>query len=73
MVESQEGSITAKFPKGITVTLVLPWFEVLGEVWKVGKKLIRGLASEGIYEMLDYESHSSCWMVKGRKHPSRKR
>jgi hypothetical protein len=34
----------------------LSWFEVLGDLWKIGRKLMRGLASEGMYEVLDYES-----------------
>jgi hypothetical protein len=67
MVEDKEGTITAKFPKGITVTLGLPWFEVLGEVWKMGRKLMRGLASEGIYEVLDYESTLELLDDKGKK------
>jgi len=25
--------------------LSLPWFEIAGEAWKVGRKLMRGLAS----------------------------
>lgn len=36
--------------------LGLPWFEIAGEVWKVGRKLMRGLANEGMYEVLEYES-----------------
>lgn len=33
----------------------LPWFEIMGKVWNIGKKIIRGLAIEGVYEVLDYE------------------
>lgn len=33
----------------------LRWFEVIGNLWKIGRKIVRGLASEGVYEVLDYE------------------
>lgn len=39
----------------ISLAFGLPWFEIIGEVWKIGRKLMRGLATEGIYEVLDYE------------------
>jgi len=34
----------------------LPWLEIAAETWKLAKKLWRGLADEGIYEVLEYES-----------------
>jgi hypothetical protein len=67
MVENKEGIITAKLPKGITVTLGLPLFEILGEIWKIGRKLMRGLASEGMYEVIDYESTLELLDAKGKK------
>jgi hypothetical protein len=67
MVEDKDGTITAKFPKGITVTLGLPWFEILGEVWKMGRKLMRGLSNEGMYDVLDYESTLELLDDKGKK------
>ena len=33
----------------------IPWFEIMGNLWNIGKKIMRGLSSEGIYEVLDYE------------------
>ena len=33
----------------------LPWFELIGRIWKVGRQIVRGLSSEGTYEVLDYE------------------
>jgi hypothetical protein len=67
MVENKEGTITAKLPKGITITLGLPLFEILGEFWKFGRKLMRGLANEGLYEVLDYESTLELLDSKGKK------
>jgi hypothetical protein len=34
----------------------LPWFEIVGQLWKFGRKVIRGMSNEGVYEVLEYES-----------------
>ena len=34
----------------------IPWIDVLAEVWKLIRHLWQGLADEGIYEVLEYES-----------------
>ena len=39
-----------------SVLLRLPWAEILTEAWKTGRKILRGLADEGMYEVLEYES-----------------
>lgn len=42
----------------VTIIIALlgsPWVEVLAEGWKLGHKLWRGLADEGMYEVLDYQ------------------
>jgi hypothetical protein len=39
----------------LAFVLNLHWFEILGNVWRLGRKILRGLASEGVYEVLDYE------------------
>lgn len=38
-----------------TFALDIPWFELLGRIWKIGRKIVRGTSHEGIYEVLDYE------------------
>lgn len=38
------------------MNLGLPWFELAGEMWKIGRKVMRGLSNEGMYEVLNYES-----------------
>jgi hypothetical protein len=50
----------------------LSWFEVLGDLWKIGRKLMRGLASEGMYEVLDYESTLEILDKKGKEATFRK-
>jgi len=39
----------------LNIALDLPWFELLGRVWKISRKIIRGGSNEGMYEVLDYE------------------
>ncbi len=36
--------------------LDLPWMDVLAAVWKLIRHLWQGLADEGMYEVLEYES-----------------
>jgi len=43
------------WPTIITMALGLPWFQIIGQLWKFGRKIMRGLANEGIYEVLDYK------------------
>jgi len=47
-------STNLKIPM-LTFALDIPWFELLGRIWKIGRKIVRGLSHEGIYEVLDYE------------------
>ena len=42
--------------RSIAALFELPWIKIIAEAWKLGKKLVRGLSLEGIYEVLDYES-----------------
>jgi hypothetical protein len=51
----------------------VPWVEILTEAWKYSRKLLNGMTSEGIYEVLDYEMFLELHDVKGinatyRKH-----
>ena len=38
------------------IVLNIPWLQILAESWKLGRKLWRGMAVEGMYEVLEYES-----------------
>ena len=59
--------------KSLVNGLGLPWFEIAGELWKVGHKLMRGMASEGMYEVLDYESTLEIHDSQGRRATYEKR
>ena len=48
---------TGKFSEWfIKLLLDIPWIDVLAKVWKLARHLWQGLADEGIYEVLEYES-----------------
>lgn len=61
--------------QGITNSIILKdsigsslsWLEFIGDLWKIGKKVIRGLSNEGMYEVLDYETTLELLDPKGHK------
>ena len=40
----------------VEILFSIPWLDVLAYIWRSGRKLWNGLADEGMYEVLDYES-----------------
>jgi hypothetical protein len=56
-----------------SILLSLPWVEILTEVWKSGKKVLRGMSNEGMYEVLEYESTLELKDKKGEKAGLKKR
>jgi len=59
--------------KLVATLLGLPWIEVITEAWKLGRKILRGLADEGMYEVLEYESTLELQDREGKKAVFRKR
>lgn len=57
----------AKIPGWAIKLLDLPWIEILGELWKYGRKFARGLVNEGVYETLEYESTLEIHNKKGTR------
>jgi hypothetical protein len=53
--------------------LNIPWPEILANAWKYGRKLLRGLISEGMYEVLEYESTLELFNQSGTKAHFKKR
>ena len=47
--------------------LDLPWPEIVGELWKYGRKVMRGFSNEGMYEVLEYESTLELIDQEGKK------
>lgn len=46
---------------------MVPWLEVIAFAWKIGRKLWRGLADEGMYEVLDFHASLELLNTKGTR------
>jgi len=62
-----------RFNKLIDLISYLSFIEVFYDLWKVGRKAIRGIAVEGMYEVLEYESTLELMDCKGKQAIFRKR
>ena len=69
----QADSNPSPFPRWTEILLNLPWPEMAGQFWQIGKKIMRGLFNEGMYEVLDYETTLELYDGKGMKATLRKR
>jgi hypothetical protein len=54
-MENNAQDIGTPLARILGMVLGLPWFEIAGTIWKIGRKLMRGLSNEGVYDVLDYE------------------
>ena len=50
-----------------------PWLEITADLWQLGKKLWRGLADEGMYEVLEHDVVLELKDSKGKRAFVRKR
>jgi hypothetical protein len=57
----------------IALLLALPWMDILAETYKLLHTLWRGLADEGMYEVLEYESTLELLDRQGKRVRFRKR
>lgn len=71
-MSERETKTNANLSRITAIALGLPWVEILAEAWKYGRKLIRGMTSEGIYEVLDYEMNLELHDTKGKRTTYRK-
>ncbi len=56
MPDDNHGLNTARAERLATLLTGVPWIEVLAQAWKFGRKIMRGLTDEGMYEVLEYET-----------------
>lgn len=70
--ENHSAKVT-KLPGWGIMLLDLPWIDILTELWKIGRKAMRGMANEGVYETLDYESTLEIHNTKGTRATYNKR
>ena len=68
--ETNVNTITSKV---IAIILDLPWVAILTETWKHIRKRLQGMASEGIYEVLEYEMDLILHDAKGKNATYKKR
>lgn len=64
---------TSRLTRVISIALGLPWVEILAEAWVLGRKILRGMANEGMYEVLDYETVLEIHDPEGKKATIKKR
>ena len=57
----------------VTALVSGPWLEIVARAWKLGKKLWRGWAEEGMYEVLEYEVTLELKDKQGKRAIHRKR
>ncbi|HEY44944.1 MAG TPA: hypothetical protein G4O11_13270, partial [Anaerolineae bacterium] len=57
----------------IPVLCGLPWLEVVGEAWKLARKVLQGESSAGMYEVLEYESSLELNDRRGKRATFKKR
>jgi len=73
MTNNKQSNRTSSLTSIVVAALGLPWIEIVTETWKLGRKILRGLTNEGMYEVLDYESTLELLNAKGTKAAFRKR
>ncbi|MGB6680262.1 MAG: hypothetical protein WBF08_02915, partial [Candidatus Bathyarchaeia archaeon] len=73
MSGESNATISRILPRAMMIILGLPWPEIVGEMWKAGRKMIRGLSNEGTYEVLDYETTLELLDHKGKQASLKKR
>ena len=57
----------------VAILFGLPWLEIVAELWRFSRKLWRGLAHEGMYEVLEHEVTLELVDRKGKQALIRKR
>ncbi len=73
MSDANQGLTKAQAERLTSILTGLPWIEVLAQVWKLGRKIMRGLADEGMYEVLEYETALELQNRRGENALLRKR
>jgi hypothetical protein len=67
MPEETDSSQLTPLPRWVATLTGLPWVEMAGELWKIGRKVMRGFSNEGMYEVLEYESTLELKDIRGEK------
>src|SRR5688572_25589396 len=73
MADEDRTTSLNRFEQLLKALLNSQWLEILVEAWKLVQKLSRGLAEEGMYEVLEYESTLELLDKRGQRARVRKR
>ncbi len=73
MTEVSIGLKTENIYQIAATSLGLNWFELVGKLWGIGRKIVKGLSIEGVYEVLEYETTLELKDKRGEKATVRKR
>ncbi len=55
MKQEKQKTNPALFEQLLFLIAGSPWLEIVASAWKLGRQIWRGMAGEGMYEVLDYE------------------
>jgi hypothetical protein len=67
MPDEKQSSNLTNLPSWAIKLLDLPWIEIAGALLKYGRKVVREMANEGVYETLYYESTLEIHNSKGTR------
>jgi hypothetical protein len=67
MVNDQQDSVDSRLQSWVLTLVNLPLFNIVTDLWKIGRKVVRGLSTEGMYEVITYESTLELKDIKGEK------
>jgi len=56
MVEDKQNSVQTYLQSWVLALTDIPWLQIVTDLWKLLRKVIRGNVNEGVYEVLEYTS-----------------
>jgi hypothetical protein len=56
MAEQQRSDFKKWLEKLVGLFSGLPWIEIIGDVWKLGRQMLQSSGNAGLFEVLEYES-----------------
>lgn len=72
-MNSNHASLQRALDVLMPAVLKLPWLEISAEAWRLLRQLWRGMADEGLYEVLEHEATLELLDTRGKRAQVRKR
>ncbi len=73
MTDEKQSRWQSLLNKLIALLSGLPWLDIVGEAWKIGRGLLQGPSNFGMYEVLEYESNLELKDPTGKRATFKKR